>query len=251
MYLRSLRVHPSKPNTPLLLLQEQRSIKRAVWRTFGTDFIIGGCYKLINDTLVFAGPLLLNLLIQFIRYVCMSPYHPIPLNPPVPSSTPQWPMWYGVCFSFALLIASMIQTVAVNTYFFRVFRVGMRARSALVAVIYEKAFQISNSGRQQFSTGEVTNFMSVDASRLQNLTPYLHMVWSAPLQIVVSLVLLYQQVGPSMFAGLGFMILIIPLNAFLIKRLSNYQKAVMVNKDRRQKMMAEILSGIRIIKVCS
>lgn len=74
------------------------------------------------------------------------------------------------------------------------------------------------------------------------------MVWSAPLQIIVSIVLLYQQVGPSVFAGLGFMLLLIPVNAVLIKRLSAYQKLMMVNKDKRQKIMTEILSGIRIIK---
>jgi hypothetical protein len=40
------------------------------------------------------------------------------------------------------------------------------------------------------------------------------------LQIVVSLVLLYLQVGPAMFAGLGFMLLLIPVNALLIKVVS-------------------------------
>lgn len=56
---------------------EDRSLKMAVWRTFRLEFIIGGLYKLINDTLIFSGPLLLNLLIRFI-------------------STPEWPLWYGV-----------------------------------------------------------------------------------------------------------------------------------------------------------
>ncbi len=209
--------------------REQRSLKMAVWRTFRGEFILGGLYKLINDVLVFAGPLILNLLIQFV-------------------STPAWPLWYGVLFALGIFLASMIQTAAVNTYFYRMYRVGMRARGAMVAVVYKKAFDISNEGRQDYTTGEITNLMSVDSSRLQNLTPYLHMVWSSFLQIGVALYLLYQQVGASVFAGLGFMILMVPLNIFLMKRLSVYQRLIMMNKDKRLKIMSEILNGMRIIK---
>ena len=208
---------------------DERSLKRALWRAFGAEFMIGGLYKLINDTLVFAGPLLLNLLIRFL-------------------DTPEWPVYYGVIFGLGLFLASMIQTIAVGAYFFRVTRIGQRMRSTLIPLVYQKAFDISNRGRQQYTTGEITNLMSVDSTRLQTLTPYLHMMWSAPLQISVSMYLLYQQIGPSVFVGLGFMILMVPLNAVLMKRLSKFQKDMMVNKDRRLKLMSEILGGIRIIK---
>ena len=161
-------------NKELAKPKEQRSLKGAVWRTFRGEFILGGLYKLVNDVLVFAGPMILNLVIQFI-------------------STPGWPLWYGVLFAAGIFFASMIQTLAVNAYFQRMYRVGMRARGALVAVVYKKAFDISNHGRQDYTTGEITNLMSVDSSRLQNLTPFLHMVWSALLQIGVSLFLLFQQ----------------------------------------------------------
>jgi hypothetical protein len=161
-------------NKELAKPREERSLKQAVWRAFRGEFILGGLYKLINDVLVFAGPLILNLLIQFI-------------------TTPSWPVWYGVLFALGIFVASMIQTVAVNAYFQRMYRVGMRARGAMVSIVYRKAFDISNDGRQQYTTGEITNLMSVDSSRLQNLTPYLHMVWSSLLQIGVSLYLLYQQ----------------------------------------------------------
>ena len=83
------------------------------------------------------------------------------------------------------------------------YRVGMRMRSAMVATVYRKAFDISNEGGKNFTTGEITNLMSVDATRLQNLMPYVHMVWSSLLQIGVALFLLYNQVGPSVFCWLG------------------------------------------------
>ena len=57
--------------------------------------------------------------------------------------------------------------------------------------------------------------MSVDAQRLMDLTTYLHMIWSAPLQIVLSLALLYQTMGFSIFAGFVVMILLIPFNTVI------------------------------------
>lgn len=42
--------------------------------------------------------------------------------------------------------------------------------------------------------GEIANLMSIDAQRLQDLTPYLHAVWYSFFQIAVALYFLYEQV---------------------------------------------------------
>ena len=76
-----------------------------------------------------------------------------------------------------------------------------------------QSLRLSNSARRQSTVGEIVNLMSVDAQRLMNLATYLHLIWSAPLQIVLAIVLLYITMGPSVFAGVGVMILMIPVNA--------------------------------------
>ena len=63
--------------------------------------------------------------------------------------------------------------------------------------------------------GEIVNLMSVDAQRFMDLVTYLHLIWSAPLQIVLAIVFLYIAMGPSVFAGVGVMILMIPINAII------------------------------------
>ena len=57
--------------------------------------------------------------------------------------------------------------------------------------------------------------MSVDAQRFMDLAAYLHLIWSAPLQLVLAVLFLYITMGPSVFAGVGVMILMIPINAFI------------------------------------
>ena len=51
-------------------------------------------------------------------------------------------------------------------------------RTAIASAIYRKTLTISNSARKDFSTGEITNLMSIDAQRFVEIVPYLNTVWS-------------------------------------------------------------------------
>lgn len=53
-------------------------------------------------------------------------------------------------------------------------------------------------------------------------------------------------IGASAFAGLGVMILLIPLNAVVANATKKLQISEIKNKDKRVKMMNEILSGIKV-----
>jgi len=57
--------------------------------------------------------------------------------------------------------------------------------------------------------------MSVDAQRLMDLMAYVNTIWSAPLQIIVSLYFLYNTMGVSILAGVAVMVLLIPVNLFV------------------------------------
>ena len=91
--------------------------------------------------------------------------------------------------------------------------------------------------------------MSVDAQRFMDLTPYFHTLWSAPLQIILSLVFLYLTMGPSIFAGFAVMILMIPLNAGVAGVSRKMQVKQMGFKDSRIKLVNEVLNGIKVHSV--
>ena len=88
--------------------------------------------------------------------------------------------------------------------------------------------------------------MSVDAQRFMDLMPYLHNIWSAPLQIVLSLIFLYLTLGPSIFAGFAIMVLMIPLNIWLGNWSKKLQVKQMSHKDSRIKLVNEVLNGIKV-----
>lgn len=54
-----------------------------------------------------------------------------------------------------------------------------------------QALVITNSARKSSTVGEIVNLMSVDAQRFMDLATYINMVWSAPLQVILALYLLW------------------------------------------------------------
>ena len=81
---------------------------------------------------------------------------------------------------------------------------------------------LSSNARKTRTVGEIVNLMSVDSQKCMELMTYVNLVWSAPLQILIALVLLWFTMGPSIFAGVGVMVLLIPVNtcvAALIEKL--------------------------------
>ena len=54
-----------------------------------------------------------------------------------------------------------------------------------------QALVITNSARKPSTVGEIVNLMSVDAQRFMDLTTYINMIWSAPLQVILALYLLW------------------------------------------------------------
>eukprot|EP01094_Clydonella_sp_ATCC50884_P012540 TRINITY_DN2274_c0_g1_i1.p1 TRINITY_DN2274_c0_g1~~TRINITY_DN2274_c0_g1_i1.p1 ORF type:complete len:657 (+),score=275.64 TRINITY_DN2274_c0_g1_i1:84-1973(+) len=209
---------------------DKPSVLKALLAAFLVPFVIGGLFKVVQDFLTFMGPFFLNLIIKYVM-----------------GNDPQ-ELWYGVSLALGMMLCSVVQSLSLQTYFFKVFRVGMHLRAAIVTIVYSKAFRLSPKAKQSSGVGDIVNHMAIDAERLMNLVPYLHMVWSGPVQVVVSLALLWLILSWSVLAGLAVMVLMIPVNALVVKKLTVLQKQMMGLKDKRVKAMNETLQGIRLIK---
>lgn len=162
------------------------SIVPALVKAFGATFAFGSCLKLVQDTLTFASPQILKLLINFV--------------------SSDEPDWKGYLYAGLLFGVASTQTLFLSQYFHRMFLVGLRIRTSLISAIFRKALVLSNSARKSSTVGEIVNLMSVDAQRFMDLVTYLNMIWSAPLQITLAIYFLWQFLGPSVLAGLAVMI---------------------------------------------
>ncbi|XP_072760188.1 multidrug resistance-associated protein 1 isoform X7 [Anoplolepis gracilipes] len=205
------------------------SILPPICKAFGATFLFGAFLKLIQDIMTFFSPQLLKLLIAFIEG--------------------EEEMWKGYFYSVLLLLTAILQTLILSQYFHRMFLVGLRIRTALIAAIYRKALRLSNAARKESTVGEIVNLMSVDAQRFMDLTAYINMIWSAPLQIALALYFLWEILGPAVLAGLAVMIILIPVNGLIANKVKTLQIRQMKSKDERVKLMNEVLNGIKVLKL--
>ncbi|KAF8763126.1 Multidrug resistance-associated protein 1 like [Argiope bruennichi] len=125
------------------------------------------------------------------------------------------PLWIGVLFAALIFLNCTLQSVVLGSYFHRMFIIGMRVRTALVTAVYKKSLVLSSTARKESTVGEIVNLMSVDSQRFMDLMTYLNLIWSAPLQIVVALLMLFNILGIAVLSGLFVSIILIPINALL------------------------------------
>uniref|UniRef100_A0A3B5M8W9 ABC transmembrane type-1 domain-containing protein n=1 Tax=Xiphophorus couchianus TaxID=32473 RepID=A0A3B5M8W9_9TELE len=232
---RSNREGQPVEESEILLLTSPRKTKEpsllwALCLTFGPYFLISCLYKIIQDILMFVGPEILRLLIHFVNDTSAL-------------------SWQGYFYTALLFICTCVQSLILQRYFHVCFVSGMRLRTAIIGAVYRKALVISNGARRTSTVGEIVNLMSVDAQRFMDLVTYINMVWSAPLQVVLALYFLWQNLGPSVLAGVAVMVLMVPINAVIAMKTKTYQVAQMKSKDSRIKLMNEMLNGIKVLKL--
>ncbi|KIO34137.1 hypothetical protein M407DRAFT_3597 [Tulasnella calospora MUT 4182] len=148
-----------------------------------------------------------------------------------------------------MFVAALAQTAILHQYFYICFLTGMRIRAGLVTTIYKKALVLSNDA--QGSRGDIVNLMSVDATRMQDLTTYGLIFISGPFQIILAFVSLYQLLGWPSFVGVAIMIVAIPAQGAAAQWLKRLQVKQMKIRDQRTKLMSELLSNIKSIKLYS
>ncbi|KAJ1337700.1 ATP-binding cassette subfamily C (CFTR/MRP) member 1 [Microdochium nivale] len=204
-------------------------------RAYGGPYMLAAVFKVFSDVANFTQPQLLRYLIAFVRSY-------------EKGRTPEPPI-KGAAIAIGMFFVAVIQTTLIHQYFQLAIVTGMRIKSGLTAAIYKKSLKLSNEGRASKTTGDIVNYMAVDAQRLQDLAQFLQQVWSAPFQIAICMVSLYNLVGWSMLAGVGVMLIMIPINGFIARFMKRLQKQQMKNKDSRSRLIAEIVNNMKSIKL--
>ncbi|KAJ2666002.1 hypothetical protein IW148_001361 [Coemansia sp. RSA 1199] len=218
--------------------EQQRSdpsLFRATMRTYGAVWALGGFYKLVKDLVAFLNPILLSRLIGFV-----STYH-TPAAEPIEN---------GYFYAISMFVVASVQTLVYQQHWVQNQHANCLIKISYTTAIYHKTMALSNDARQKYSVGSIVTHMSVDSQRVANFAAdSSHQLWSIPLQIVLALFLLYRTLGWAVYAGVLVMLISIPMSAQLSRSMRTLNKLLMGYRDQRMKIMDEVLSGIKIIKL--
>ncbi|KAI8979837.1 hypothetical protein BDF20DRAFT_871958 [Mycotypha africana] len=98
------------------------------------------------------------------------------------------------------------------------------------------------------NVGKVTNLMSVDADKLADIPSYMHLLYTAPVEVMVCMFYLYQLLGNAALVGLLVLLICFPITGYFTRKMSTNFTALTTAKDRRNELVNELLQGIRMIK---
>lgn len=209
---------------------EQNSLIRFLLKEIAWQLAAVGCLKLFTDFLSFMSPIFLNKLLLYLESDRES--------------------YRGFGYATVLFGSTLSNALLVSYFNFQMIKISLRIRTFLITTIYHKLFRVKHcSLLGEFSTGQVLNLANTDIDRVINFMPSLFQFISLPIQLLVTLYLLYAEVGLVFLSGVAFIIILIPINKIIANKIGSLSKNMMEFKDRRIKILSQILKGIRTIKM--
>ncbi|MBA0773621.1 hypothetical protein Gotri_008882 [Gossypium trilobum] len=208
----------------------QPSILKTIIICHWREILVSGFFAFLKILTLSAGPLILN------SFILVAEGH-------------ESFEYEGYVLAISLFCAKCIESLSQRQWYFRVRLIGLKIRSLLTAAIYKKQLRLSNAARSMHSSGEITNYVTVDAYRIGEFPFWFHQTWTTSLQLCIALVILFRAVGLATFAALVVIILTVICNAPLAKLQHKFQRNLMVSQDERLKASSEALINMKVLKL--
>ena len=159
---------------------------------------------------------------------------------------PQQPLWRGLLLCLGFFLAESGRSVFVNQHWLIAVTAGLRLRAGVRALIYDKTLRLRVTA---VSTGQAVSLLSNDTSRLLEACNYAEFLASTPITVVVALCVMLWLIGVSSLAGFAVLLLFTPLQARIGSLQGEQRRATAKITDERVRVMSELLSGIRLLKL--
>ncbi|XP_058478651.1 ATP-binding cassette sub-family C member 4-like [Solea solea] len=223
-------------NELLKAAKEMRTpkFKSAIIRCFLKEYLPLGLVSFLLEGLKFSQPLLLEVILVYLENV-----------DPEDEVAYHKALGYTAGFCFSSLVISLVH----HFQFFLLQRTGWRIRVAVGHMIYKKTLCLSNSAIIKTTTGQIVNLLSNDVNMFDELTIFLHYIYIGPVQVAIVIILLWFRMGLTSLAGLGVIVMLLPIQVCCGAFYSKYRQLSANLTDNRIRIMNEVVSGMRIIKM--
>ncbi|CAN9417944.1 unnamed protein product [Alternaria alternata] len=266
---------------------KERPLLGAMFETFKWEFIIGGTCQLSASVIQAVAPFVLRYLINFAvrAYVAERSDAPAPnigegIGLVIGITAMQFLQSLATNhFMYrGMMIGGEARGVLIALIFNKAMKLSGRAKAGGEAVLeapppdikpgseaevkwYKKILKKKEKKQQPPKTaagvagdgegwgnGRIVNLMSTDTYRIDQASGFFHMIWTAPIGILITTALLLVNLTYSALPGLGLILIAMPLLGRAVKTL--FRRRVAINKitDQRVSLTQEILQGVRFVK---
>ena len=127
---------------------------------------------------------------------------------------------------------------------------AFKSSSEFQCLLFEKLIKVSPSSmKERAESGQVTNFMQIDAHRLTFLMRSSPEVLTIPTNLIGYCYMLFKFFGVSFIFGIITLLLFMLINVLFSKKFKKLQKKQMALKDKRMKKITETFNNIKILKL--
>ncbi|KAF8476090.1 hypothetical protein BDZ91DRAFT_689962 [Kalaharituber pfeilii] len=171
-----------------------------------------------------------------------------------------------------LFVGPLVSACLLELYVFNSTRLIVRVKAALTQSLLLKTLKIrftagtankngiDATGRskehdktdapdhQQTKVGMINNLMSTDLEQMTDARDFFLLFGSAPIELVLAVVFLYQMLGWSSLVGVAMMVGSMVVPGFTARKLASIQTKERKATDARIGLMNEVLNSIRIVK---
>ena len=205
---------------------------RSLNKAYGWSFWPLHLVKLVAAVLEISSPIVMNLLLQDLE-----------------SGSDN--LTSAIIYLSLLVLIGIFNSFIGTHLSYEVSKLQITMKGSLITELYSKVMNINLCGLTSFSVGELTNFASQDCERVTSHLVCFFEIWYMPLKLGIIFYLLYRYIGLAFLAGIGFCILLIPLNQLIAKKLHSFNEVLLQHRDKRMKLVHEVVTNMKSIKFFS
>jgi ABC-type multidrug transport system fused ATPase/permease subunit len=259
--------------------KHKRPLAMALYDTYRGEFIFGGACQLIASLAQILTPFVMKYLIQFSSQAYYA-NRGLGVAPPIGEGI-------GLVFGITLMqmlmslttnhfiyrgmmVGGQARSTLISLIFDKAMRLSGRARAGGAAeTAAEETPQFEPGSKEEkkwlkkkladaqngisgegvgWSNGRIVNLMSTDTYRVDQASGLFHMIWTAPIQVVLTLILLLINITYSALSGFAFIVIMMPLLGQAIKSLMFRRRFINKVTDQRVTLTQEIISSVRFVK---
>lgn len=155
----------------------------------------------------------------------------------------------GYALACGLFLTKFLESVSERQWNFRTRLIGLQVRSLLSSAIYQKQLRLSNAAKISHTSGQIMNYVMLDAYRIGEFPYWFHQIWATSLQLCLCLAIIYYSVGVATVAALFVVILTVAGNSPMAKFQHTCLTELMVTQDRRLKALTEAVTSMKVLKL--
>lgn len=217
------------PDVTFALNKKNPSLMFSLLRMACWPFSLGAVFELCTILASFAAPFLLHKLLDFVQSNEI--------------------VWHGFLYALLFWLSTVVSTMfdSLSMYFCTL--ASVQVKSTLISCVYRKILLLSNTAKKRYTCGDIVNLMAIDSEEVFGFTSYIYQFAGVPLRVALTVYFLWNYLGPSCLASFAVFAVLSPLSYCIGRKIDYLQGKVMEKKDQRMKQMAEILNGMKVLKL--